>query len=125
MLARTVGKDDGKIAAGDLVIIYERHDQMGFVYPKPGEILNSKWGAFYHDDIIGQQFGSKWYSRCSAGWLYILAPTPELWTLALQHRTQIVHTLDASIITARLALKPGSIVVESGTLMHTYNETSR
>lgn len=49
------------------------------------------------------------------GWGYILRPSPELWTVTLPHRTQILYTMDISMITMELELRPGSIVVESGT----------
>lgn len=49
------------------------------------------------------------------GWGYVLQPTPELWTLTLPHRTQIIYTPDISMILFQLEVKPGSIVVESGT----------
>lgn len=51
----------------------------------------------------------------SKGWAYALQPTPELWTITLPHRTQIVYTPDISMISFQLEVKPGSIVVESGT----------
>lgn len=49
------------------------------------------------------------------GWIIPLHPTPELWTLTLPHRTQILYSTDISIVTFRLDLRPGSVVVESGT----------
>lgn len=50
----------------------------------------------------------------SGSFAFALAPTPELWTLSLRHRTQIVYTTDAAVVTMELGLKPGSVVVESG-----------
>lgn len=45
----------------------------------------------------------------------MLQPTPETWTQTLPHRTQIIYTPDISMILLQLEIKPGSIVVESGT----------
>ncbi|GIY53850.1 hypothetical protein CDAR_452511 [Caerostris darwini] len=44
-----------------------------------------------------------------------LFPTPELWTVTLPHRTQILYAADISLIALQLDLKPGSIVCEAGT----------
>lgn len=49
------------------------------------------------------------------GWAYVLQPTPELWTLTLPHRTQIIYTPDISTIMLQLEIEPGKVVVESGT----------
>ena len=54
------------------------------------------------------------FSKNRKGWVYLLHPTPELWTVNLRHRTQILYTTDISMVILKLALKPGSIVVESG-----------
>ena len=48
-------------------------------------------------------------------WVVILHPTPELWTLTLPHRTQIIYSTDTAVITLALGLRPGSKVIESGT----------
>lgn len=49
------------------------------------------------------------------GWAYVLQPTPDLWTQSLPHRTQIIYTPDISMILIQLEVKPGSVVIESGT----------
>jgi len=49
------------------------------------------------------------------GYIYILRPTPELWTLALPHRTQLVYTPDTAFILAKLCVRPGTICLEAGT----------
>ena len=43
------------------------------------------------------------------------APTPELWTKVLPHRTQILYLPDISLVCHYLELKPGAVVLESGT----------
>jgi tRNA (adenine57-N1/adenine58-N1)-methyltransferase catalytic subunit len=49
------------------------------------------------------------------GYIYLLRPTPELWTLSLPHRTQIVYTPDTAFILSKLHIRPGSICLEAGT----------
>lgn len=51
----------------------------------------------------------------SKGWLCALRPTSELWTLGCNHRTEILYISDISMILANLGVKPGSIVLETGT----------
>ena len=55
------------------------------------------------------------FSSAGKGWIYLLHPTPELWTLLLPHRTQIIYFADIAVITSYLELKPGSVVIEAGT----------
>ena len=43
------------------------------------------------------------------------APTPELWTKVLPHRTQILYLPDISLVCHYLELTPGAVVLESGT----------
>ena len=65
--------------------------------------------VFIHTWILFQM-----YSKNKKGWLYLLHPSPELWTVTLPHRTQILYSTDISLIMMELELRPGSVVVESG-----------
>jgi tRNA (adenine57-N1/adenine58-N1)-methyltransferase len=42
--------------------------------------------------------------------LYLLRPTPELWTATLGHRTQIIYSRDISLIVLKLDLRNGALV---------------
>lgn len=79
-----------------------------------GKELNSRFGVYRHSDLIGVPYGSKVGSRNGKGFIHVLRPTPELWTLALPHRTQILYLADISFVTAWLDIKPGSKVIEAG-----------
>ena len=104
---------------GDLVILYLSHDNVDHLYLTPDNfsIYNSKFGDFHHVDFVGKPFGSRVYARSGGGgrgggddkkgWIVALAPTPELWAMALPHRTQIVQPLDAAVVCAHLDLRDG------------------
>ncbi|GFP92837.1 tRNA (adenine(58)-n(1))-methyltransferase catalytic subunit trmt61a [Phtheirospermum japonicum] len=77
-------------------------------------VLQNRFGVFKHCDWIGKQFGSKVFSS-KGGFIYLLAPTPELWTLVLSHRTQILYIADISFVVMYLEVIPGCVVLESGT----------
>lgn len=100
-----------------LVVIFEAFDNLNFVYAEKGAIFNNRNGHFHHDDFLGKPFGCKIRARNNRGlgFVYLLRPTVELWTRSLNHRTQIVHELDASVVVFRLGLRPGMVVCESGT----------
>ena len=98
-----------------MVILYERHDSLDKMICRRGEVLQNRFGKFYHDDIIGKPFGTRVKSFFNDGYLYVLRPTPELWCDAAVRRTQIVNELDAGFIIFHLDLFPGCVVVESGT----------
>ena len=106
-----------KILPSSLVVIFESFDSLNFVYAKPGEVFHNRNGHFHHDDFINKPYGCKIRSRNNqgVGFVYLLKPTPELWQRSLNHRTQIVHELDASLITFELNLRPNMVVCESGT----------
>lgn len=111
------------IEEGDTVIIYLTVTNLYAIEAVPqiknkkGELVEhvfqTNFGALKVKDIIGVQYGSK--VELSRGWAHVLQPNPELWTQTLPHRTQILYTPDISMILFQLEVKPGSVVVESGT----------
>uniref|UniRef100_A0ACD5UPF1 Uncharacterized protein n=1 Tax=Avena sativa TaxID=4498 RepID=A0ACD5UPF1_AVESA len=114
-----------RIAEGDTVVVYERHDAMRAVTVTAGGVLQNRFGVFRHAEWLGRHFGSKVFSsggvggkcgrKAGGGFVHLLAPTPELWTLVLSHRTQILYIADISLVVAYLELVPGCVVLESGT----------
>ncbi|KAE8672438.1 tRNA (adenine(58)-N(1))-methyltransferase catalytic subunit TRMT61A [Hibiscus syriacus] len=102
------------IREGDLVIVYEKHDTMKAVKVCENSVLQNRFGVFKHLDWIGKPFGSKVFSN-KGGFVYLLAPTPELWTLVLSHMTQILYIADIGFVVMYLEVVPGCLVLESGT----------
>ena len=90
-------------------------------------MLHTSYGSFSHKrDITDKsiRFGEKAFCSSAKGsssgggqkpFVWCLAPTCELWTNVLAHRTQILYAYDISLICAWLDLKPGKVVLESGT----------
>ncbi|RVE53392.1 hypothetical protein evm_001962 [Chilo suppressalis] len=84
---------------------------------KKGEMIENvfqtPFGALKVKNLIGTDIGSR--VELSKGWGHVLQPTPELWSLTLPHRTQIIYTPDISMILLQLDLVPGCFVIEAGT----------
>lgn len=103
------------ISAGDVVLIWSTRENIQPIVITPGAELNGRFGVYRHDDLLGLPYGSKVPSRTRHGFVHVLKPTPELWTLALPHRTQILYLADIAFVTSWLNIKPGSVVIEAGT----------
>lgn len=110
------------IEEGDVVILYLGPSNMHSLEIKP-KILNKKgqmvdnvfqtiYGALKVFSLVGEKYGTK--VQLSRGWGYVLQPTPELWTLTVPHRTQIIYSPDISLIVYLMDLSPGSVIIETG-----------
>lgn len=110
------------IEEGDVVILYLGPNNMHSLEIKP-KIVNKKgkmvdnifqtiYGALKVFSLVGQKYGTK--IQLSRGWVYVLQPTSELWTLTVPHRTQIIYSPDISLIMYLMDLAPGSIIIETG-----------
>lgn len=114
--SRKVHNRDTYIQPGDLIIVFASRDKTPLpLTVTPGEHVSNMFGHFPHDDMVGMPYGSKMISKNGRGYVYLLRPTPELWTLALPHRTQILYAPDMSFISMKLGMGPGSRVIEAGT----------
>lgn len=110
------------VEEGDVVILYigVSHIHSLEVSPKMmnkrgvmvENVFQTTYGALKVASLVGAKYGSK--VDLSRGWAYVLQPTPDLWTLTLPHRTQIIYTPDISTIIYLLELEPGSKVIETG-----------
>ncbi|KAH0608249.1 uncharacterized protein H6S33_002301 [Morchella sextelata] len=89
-------------------------------------ILNTRFGDFPHDTLTNIPYGSQVRATgpghkrkrsgapADSGFLHILAPTAELWTTSLPHRTQVVYTPDSAFVLHKLCVRPGSVLLEAG-----------
>ncbi|KAA8902884.1 hypothetical protein TRICI_005808 [Trichomonascus ciferrii] len=106
---------EGEIREGSLVLAWLTRTDIKPIRVTKDEKLNTRYGCFRHNDMIGMRYGTQMPSMNDQGFIHLMAPTPELWTLSLPHRTQIVYTPDSSYIVQRLRIRPGSRVIEAGT----------
>jgi len=112
-MATSIIQPKDVVQEGDTVIIYINFNQTTVLHVERGKVLQTKYGALRHDYVIGKKFGSR--ISCTKGYVYVLCPSPELWSQNLEHRTQILYTSDVALVTLNLDLKPGSVVGEAGT----------
>ncbi|XP_063714365.1 tRNA (adenine(58)-N(1))-methyltransferase catalytic subunit trmt61a-like [Symsagittifera roscoffensis] len=88
-----------------------------YVILDPKKSIQTKFGMVVFKNLIGKEYGSKhaFSSNNSKGYFFLLHLTPELWTTNLNHRTQILYSMDISMIVFELDLVSGSRVIETGT----------
>jgi tRNA (adenine57-N1/adenine58-N1)-methyltransferase len=107
------------IKEGDSVILYFSITNI-LLIPSilPDGTTHNGCGFFNHSDIIGKPFGSKVHPRMNSEIprpVHVLRVTPELFTLSIPHRTQIIYHADISAIMMGLDILPGSYIAEAGT----------
>ncbi|XP_046397178.1 tRNA (adenine(58)-N(1))-methyltransferase catalytic subunit TRMT61A [Ischnura elegans] len=112
------------IEEGDTVILFLSVNNMYAIKAVPNirsrkgniveNVMQTTCGALNVRSLIGRRYGCR-ATLSRGGWAIPLHPTSELWTRTLPHRTQIIYTPDISLILLNLDLKPGSLVIESGT----------
>lgn len=61
-----------------------------------------------------QEQAAKQAVQAGSGFIHLFPPTPEAWTMSLDHRTQVVYTPDYSYILQRMHVRPGQSIIEAG-----------
>lgn len=97
-----------RIEHGSLVFLYAGIKSTQALLVERGKVSQVKHGAVRHDELIGREYGLRY--ECARGVLQVLSASPELWSLNLPHRTQILYSTDISLICSMLYLRPGSQV---------------
>lgn len=103
------------VEEGDITLAWMTRTSTKPLVVTKDDMFNTRYGHFHHNKMVGLKYGTQMASSSKSGFLHLLAPTPELWSLSLPHRTQIVYTPDSSYIVQRLRIRPGSRVLEAGT----------
>lgn len=107
------------IKEGDLVLVWISRDNIKPIVVDSNEVFNTRYGSFPHKMMIDKPYGSQIAIRTKGNnkfaFIHVLQPTPELWTLSLPHRTQVVYTPDSSFIMQMLNCSPRTRAIEAGT----------
>ena len=103
------------IQEGDIVVMYASRNQYKTIKVTKGKIYQCVYGIYPHDSIIGRKYGEEIQSKDKKGYLYALQLTPSLYTLVLQHRTQVLYHQTIAPVLEYFDITPNSTIVESGT----------
>ncbi|KAF7458970.1 putative tRNA (adenine-N(1)-)-methyltransferase catalytic subunit [Cryptosporidium felis] len=104
-----------KCKSGELVILFGGYEMVLQVILEPNARTQTRNGVFLHNDIIGGHFGKRIFDTSKSKWMVVLKPTPELISVSLNHRTQILYQADISLICVLLDVSPGKNIIEAGT----------
>ncbi|CCF73094.1 tRNA (adenine-N1-)-methyltransferase catalytic subunit [Babesia microti strain RI] len=100
---------------GELAILYGGPNLVYLIRLDGDSAIQTARGIVSSKDCIGKPFGTKISVGKSGNWFVLLPPFPGLVTLGLVHHTQILYRCDIAFIALLLDVKPGDVVVESGT----------
>ena len=112
---KPVSPESPQMTFGDVIILTLKHDKLKLVTLTEKSYTDCGQGHFPHHHFVGKPFGSQIYSKKGDGYVFALRPDPSLFSLALEHKTQIIYSADIALILHLLELKRGSVVFESGT----------
>ncbi|KAJ8124132.1 hypothetical protein ONZ43_g76 [Nemania bipapillata] len=81
---------------------------------KLGNVIDADATGNDTEAVASSTSNAKDVKTAPSGFIHVLPPTPEVWTLSLPHRTQVVYTPDYSYILHRIRARPGAQIIEAG-----------
>jgi tRNA (adenine57-N1/adenine58-N1)-methyltransferase catalytic subunit len=102
------------VVEGDLAVVLDRYVPIKLVSVTQDGTFQTRSGLFKMKDWIGKEWGTRIMNEQGKD-VMVVKPTPELWTRVLTHRTQILYLPDISMVLLKLEVKPGCVVLETGT----------
>ncbi|MCW5878738.1 MAG: tRNA (adenine-N1)-methyltransferase [Anaerolineales bacterium] len=100
--------------AGDLAHLLGPRGQTMTAQLTPGGRIETMHGILTHDDLIGQEWGSRVFSHLGKHFI-LLQPALDDVLRDIERVTQVVYPKDIGYILLSLGIGPGSRVLEAGT----------
>jgi tRNA (adenine57-N1/adenine58-N1)-methyltransferase catalytic subunit len=99
---------------GDLALLAGPRQKNFTVRLMPGEKLETHRGILYHDDLIGQTWGTQVYSHVNRSFI-LLQPSLSDLLMDIRRNTQIMYPKDIGMVIMMMNIGPGQQVLEAGT----------
>jgi tRNA (adenine57-N1/adenine58-N1)-methyltransferase len=102
-----------QFAEGDAALLVDRRERRYLLTLSPSGSFHTHMGIIYHDDIIGQDVGTRLYTTTGQMLLAFL-PTLGDYVEEMPHSTQVIYAKDLGAILMYGDIFPGATVLESG-----------
>jgi tRNA (adenine57-N1/adenine58-N1)-methyltransferase len=106
--------DKSKAQAGDLAQLIGSRGKKFIIRLKPGGRLQTHFGVYQHDDLIGEIWGTQVYSHLNKP-AYLLQPSLHELLLHTKRTTTIMYPKDIGFILVNMGIGPGQQILEAGT----------
>jgi tRNA (adenine57-N1/adenine58-N1)-methyltransferase len=100
--------------AGDLAELVSPSNKVFFIRLTPGGELHTHRGVVYHNDLIGQLWGSVVLSHKGSKY-FLLKPSLSDLLKETRRNTQIMYPKDIGFVLITMGIGPGGRVIEAGT----------
>jgi tRNA (adenine57-N1/adenine58-N1)-methyltransferase len=100
--------------SGDLAQLVSPSNKIFIIALIPGGELHTHRGVVYHDELIGQPWGSQVFSHKGSTY-FLLQPSLSDLLREIRRSTQIMYPKDIGYILVTMGIGPGKRVLEAGT----------